>query len=154
MGRRLVRRAPRPKGPRRGRERVMSDVDGMSIYEHVSPTLSQKDVRISELEDEVGVLNKMLEIIIHDPIAEEERSAYFGDEKDYWADLRARAEEGGGADVGYWKTQTDILAGELAALKALITEIIPFIGYGAHVPGLVKRAEDAVDYASAKEGGE
>ena len=28
----------------------MSDVDGMSIYEHVSPTLDQKDVRIVELE--------------------------------------------------------------------------------------------------------
>jgi len=77
----------------------MSDVDGMSIYEHVSPTPNQKDVRISELKEEAGTLIKMLEIIIHDPIAEEERSAYFGDEKDYWGDLRARAEEGGGDET-------------------------------------------------------
>jgi hypothetical protein len=42
---------------------------------------------------------------------------------------------------------------ELAALKALITELVPFIGYEAYVPDLVKRAEDAVDYGAAREEG-
>lgn len=38
---------------------------------------------------------------------------------------------------------------EVERLKGIITESIPFIGYEAHVPDIVKKAEDAVDYGAS-----
>lgn len=46
----------------------------------------------------------------------------------------------------------DDLEAQVDTLKTIITDAIPFIGYSAHVPDLVERAEKAVDYAKeAKE---
>ena len=47
---------------------------------------------------------------------------------------------------GYVGALTD----EIEELRAIITDAIPFIGYQAHVPDILERAEKAVD--CAKEG--
>lgn len=39
------------------------------------------------------------------------------------------------------------LKAENAELRRIIMDAIPFIGYSAHVPDLIERAEKAVDYA-------
>jgi hypothetical protein len=40
---------------------------------------------------------------------------------------------------------------EIERLRSILREAIPFIGYQAHVPDIVKRAEDAIE---SKEAGE
>jgi hypothetical protein len=41
-------------------------------------------------------------------------------------------------------------ADEIERLRAVITEAIPFIGYQAHVPDILARAEKAVAYEEAE----
>lgn len=67
--------------------------DGRKGYPVTFDNLSEEYTRYREcVVAELATAKAMLDIIIADPIAEEGRSAYFGDERDYYADLRTRAE--------------------------------------------------------------